>query len=49
VSLGELYAYVKPNVSTLAKRDNRDQNPGLTLGNGVGDPQTLVIASGLHP
>jgi hypothetical protein len=49
VSLGELYAYVKPNVAQLAKRDNRDQNPALTLGADVGDPQALMVATGLHP
>src|SRR5207237_10919995 len=47
VSLQELYDWVKPRVAREARRDNRDQNPTMTIGSDVGDAATFIVASGL--
>jgi hypothetical protein len=49
VSLGEVVSWVRPRVAREARQDNRDQNPTLTAGTAVGDPATLILASGLAP
>jgi hypothetical protein len=49
VSLGEVVSWVRPRVAREARHDNRDQNPVLTAGAAVGDPATLILASGLAP
>jgi hypothetical protein len=47
VSLAELSEWVSPRVAREAKKDNRDQNPGLTLGKGLGSADAFIVAWGL--
>lgn len=47
ISLQELTDYVKPRVSREAKRENRDQNPSLTMGAGVGAAESFIVEWGL--
>ena len=47
VTMRELLDWVKPRVSREAKRDNRDQNPGLVLSSDLGDAGDLVLEWGI--
>ncbi len=47
VSLAELAEWVNPRVSRDAKKDNRDQNPALVVGRGLGSPESFIIEWGL--
>jgi len=46
ISLRELTDYVKPRVARDAKRDNRDQNPNLTMGS-VSTAESFIVEWGL--
>jgi hypothetical protein len=47
VSLGELSQWVGPRVARAAKNDNRDQNPSLTVGRGLGTADSFIVEWGL--
>jgi hypothetical protein len=47
VSLGELSQWVQPRVSREAKKANRDQNPALTVGKGLGSADSFIVEWGL--
>ncbi len=47
VSLGELSQWVAPRVSREAKKANRDQNPSLTVGKGLGSADSFIVEWGL--
>jgi hypothetical protein len=47
VSLGELSQWVGPRVSREAKKANRDQNPSLTVGKGLGSADSFIVEWGL--
>ncbi len=47
VSLQELSTWVTPRVSREAKKDNRDQNPSLTVGKGLGSADSFIVEWGL--
>jgi hypothetical protein len=47
VSLGELSQWVGPRVSREAKKANRDQNPALTVGKGLGSADSFIVEWGL--
>ena len=47
VSLGELSQWVTPRVSRDAKKDNRDQNPSLNVGKGLGSADSFIVEWGL--
>ena len=47
VSLAELSQWVKPRVQREAKKDRRDQTPGLVLGAGAGRAEDFVVAYGV--
>jgi hypothetical protein len=47
VSLGELSQWVTPRVAREAKKDNRDQNPALTVGRGLGSADSFIVEWGL--
>ena len=47
VSLAELAQWVKPRVQREAKKDRRDQTPGLVLGAGAGRAEDFVVAYGV--
>jgi hypothetical protein len=47
VSLEELSQWVGPRVSREAKKANRDQNPSLTVGKGLGSADTFIVEWGL--
>ncbi len=47
VSLSELSQWVGPRVSREAKKANRQQNPALTVGRGLGSPDSFIVEWGL--
>jgi hypothetical protein len=47
VSLSELSQWVQPRVSREAKKANRDQNPALTVGKGLGSADSFIVEWGL--
>jgi hypothetical protein len=47
VSLSELSQWVTPRVAREAKKDNRDQNPALTVGKGLGSADGFIVEWGL--
>lgn len=47
ISLGELAQWVEPRVAREAKKDNRDQNPSLTVGKGLGSADSFIVEWGL--
>ncbi len=47
ISLAELDQYVTPRVSREARRENRDQNPHLTVSQELGDPADIILLWGL--
>ena len=46
VSLAELADYVRPRVQRDAKRDHREQTPGVTVGSGIGEAKNFDVAWG---
>jgi outer membrane protein OmpA-like peptidoglycan-associated protein len=47
ISLNELAEWVKPRVAREAKKDNRDQNPSLAVGKGIGSADGFIVEWGL--
>ncbi len=47
ITLQELADWVKPRVAREAKRDNREQNPSLTLSGELGAPASIAIEWGV--
>ena len=47
ISLSELQQWVKPRVQRQAKKDRRDQTPGLVLGVGAGKAEDFIVAYGV--
>lgn len=48
ISLQELTEWVRPRVARDAKRDNRDQTPGVQVGSGLqGGASSFIIAQGI--
>jgi hypothetical protein len=49
ISLAELSQWVTPRVAREARKDNRDQNPSLTVGKGLGSADSFIVEWGLAP
>ena len=47
ITLEELASWVKPRVSRDAKKENRAQNPSLTVGSALGAPSKFIVEWGL--
>lgn len=47
VSIEELHAWISPRVSREAKKQSREQNPGLVVGKTLGSAKTVILAHGL--